>query len=1428
MVPPVKTLVAFSTYWGSRQGGLNSFNRDLLSAFAGLAYETVSTICIVLNATEIDIASAAGEQISLISLGLDTKSFGAELESKAWGCLQKAGHNLDPLNTAWLGHDRITGGIAIAAARMRGGRSVLINHMSYGSYEAFAEHSSLASRKEAEQKALFKDADVVLAVGPLLRDTLSDLIDAEHIGMLIPGLPEITAKRAPKTFKAFISGRLSEDARKIKQAQLGVAAFAAAIKLADLNAALPDTLRGENEPKLTLRGVDLEDGNGSNQTGTELELRLFAERYAGRAFTLHALPFTTNRAELYEELASASLAMMPSWHEGFGLVAWEAVGAGVPLIVSKKSGVYRLLNDFDDGVLIPLLNPVDISGTSEEPYFLEKDLNSLTQEIIRVAKDPAGARKRAVRLRQVLAERFTWAECGREFARAIGWQLSLRETFPHQPTISTEPCQDKPESLRLLELPRSAWKPNAGMSDSQLLRAEEQIVPFDHARQPFLAEQIAWATDVTYPISIRLLTGAGGVGKTRLAIELCVRLQHLGFEAGFLRGDQEDVEIRELAQKLAGTDKHSCVVIDYAETRQATLLALLRNLMEHPVHRGIHVLLLARDGGGWWNMLASKDPLCESLLEGAASTGPFELPFLHSTENDRRAAYKVALLTFAHHLGATPPAHEPQLDEAHFAHPLFIQMAALISLSGERPKSAEALTRTLVSHERRYWRKALAFLGAQSEYVEDQAALLMVLSTFANGVATARELDDLWHDSGGDRALLKQVFSCLAPLYPGRQGLEAWRPDLLGEALIAQILLTETGPQVLGAVFGKGNQAVRRSTFTVLSRVLRNRADVIQVVEDSLPPFFVRCANEIVTACIELPGPLAQIAENVYLKLPQPLQWQAAGILDKYLKFDLFVLSGLDVLVSKTLVSKAEKVFEKKKAVDTSFRYATALNNLSVALSRDGQDDAAVSTAESALEIRRKLAAVDPIRFDEPLASTLSGYSNALEAVGRTAAATAAALESLNIRERLAKAHPGKYDQSLATSLTSYSNCLAELGKADEAFEVCAKALEITRRLVQSSSGDFREDLAIDLGNYATSLGALGRSDDALVAIKESLDIHVILAAEKPERFENDLARSLSHYADCLAKKGDSAAALTASKQALEIRQRLAQAKPARFEGSLANTMDGYAARLSENGDVNGGKQMSTCVIEIRKRLAASNAAKHLDELAVSLCNHAVHCAETGDFDKALDVDRQAIAIRRVRASERAERYEGELALSLTNYSNHLANCGQWGEAVEQESEAVQLFQKCAARIPRRYLSNLRQSKYQLAFWKWLETGRNVGEIDGASYDAGLMPHDDYLYLRFVRESISALIAPGIASIQSALAAWTDLNKTQQTECELSYIALAILAQKHWPEAELGEWNIRLENYQRQTCGRLPMWIVETLRRAETALPTPSIVPLSI
>lgn len=515
------TLVAFATRWGSEFGGINSFNADLLPAVASVFDGAIQTVCVVLNASLEEIAMACSKNVQLISLGLsDTKEFDALLEIEVSQALKGAGLHPDPAETVWLGHDRITGEIALTLAKSMGGRSALIHHMSYQYYEAFAESSAQAVSKTSAQKNLFEKSDVLLAVGPLLKYALCDMVDSKFVHMLVPGFPDITHRSEPRTFNAFLSGRLNDSARKIKQAYLGVAAFGDAIRQCTDNPALPDGLHHDNAPWLMLRGIDFEKANGTTDPQAEKDLNLFAEKYAKRVLTLHALPFTKDRKELFNNLRSASVAMMPSWHEGFGLVAWEAIAAGVPLIVSKKSGAYRLLEELQSGLYTNMVIGISIDGSNADPYFTPKDLQTLSNALMEIAKDPAKFRRKAAELHRGLLEHYSWTRCAKQLTVALEWNFvegpDAVEPTSSPPTSSILPAPNLYIGMNVAQIKASFSSTSAiGRSWNQDIRGERISNP--------VVQKLLEAIDSNCH-SI-LLTGLPGSGKTCVMLEVQSELE---------------------------------------------------------------------------------------------------------------------------------------------------------------------------------------------------------------------------------------------------------------------------------------------------------------------------------------------------------------------------------------------------------------------------------------------------------------------------------------------------------------------------------------------------------------------------------------------------------------------------------------------------------------------------------------------------------------------------------------------------------------------------------------------------------------------------------------------------------------------------------------------------------------------------------------
>jgi hypothetical protein len=741
------------------------------------------------------------------------------------------------------------------------------------------------------------------------------------------------------------------------------------------------------------------------------------------------------------------------------------------------------------------------------------------------------------------------------------------------------------------------WKLGGSMADSQLLRAEEALVPFDLARQADLDALDEWLDDPQWPQAVRLITGAGGLGKSRLALELC--RQAVDWHAGLLDTSLEPKDMAAAWRKLRTITQPLLIVIDYAETRQAVLLALVKAMLQSPSEQRVRILLLARDAGEWWDRLPSKDVQCEAFLNGYATSGPVRLSALHDSVPDRRGAYQKALAAFAERFRVDAPTGVPELESDHFGLPLYLQMAALLALHGERPISAEGLTKALLNHETRYWRGLLAsFNWAEPDRL---AAQLLALTTLAGGLATPKEAHRYWIVAMG-RGLsypdFAALFHALAPLYPGRQGLQSVRPDLLGEALVAQVLLRSEATSLLDSVLSQSAaQSVRRNALTVLAHLSAQRAELHEILVEALVRHFAHCTQEIVAVATETTGQLSRLAEIAFTRLPPATQSQVTGMLTPLLRDESVQLAQLQRLVTGYLTEKwRQRQTKKSLSSGEMASYAQALVNHSIALARIGNNDEALQSGRESLNTYKQLVSIDHQRYDPGYATSLSNYACYLDELGRSDEAVAHAKEALEIRRRLAQTTPDRYDSDYATSLNNYAKYLNEVGRSDEAVAHATNALEICRRLAQTTPDRYNANYAMSLDNYATYLSAMGQTDDAEAHAKQALEIRRRLAQARPDRYDSDYARSLSNYANRLADVGRSDEAVAHAKQALEIRRRLAQTRPDRYDSDYARSLSNYAINLSAMGQSLEALEHATQAVEIFERLAQARPDRFDDE----------------------------------------------------------------------------------------------------------------------------------------------------------------------------------------------------------------------------------------
>jgi hypothetical protein len=168
--------------------------------------------------------------------------------------------------------------------------------------------------------------------------------------------------------------------------------------------------------------------------------------------------------------------------------------------------------------------------------------------------------------------------------------------------LEAEEAADQESLGRAGELP--------GLSPAALLDPRRGLVGFT-GREEELAGLLGWCQDGE-PRGVRLVTGPGGVGKTRLSVELCARLEADGWRC-VRAGDGEEADAVGLARR--GWPGPVLVVVDYAETR-AGLSGLLRAVAADP--GPVRVPLLARSAGEWRDRLAVAEPACGSWWPGRA------------------------------------------------------------------------------------------------------------------------------------------------------------------------------------------------------------------------------------------------------------------------------------------------------------------------------------------------------------------------------------------------------------------------------------------------------------------------------------------------------------------------------------------------------------------------------------------------------------------------------------------------------------------------------------------------------------------------------------------------------------------------------------------------------------------------------------------
>ena len=726
-----------------------------------------------------------------------------------------------------------------------------------------------------------------------------------------------------------------------------------------------------------------------------------------------------------------------------------------------------------------------------------------------------------------------------------------------------------------------------------------------HAQVCFLdvngerAALLDWALRHPRQAAGRLVHGPGGVGKTRLLIEVAaaLRREHR-WMGGFVdplppRADEAQRRQRQQALRQLvefGEEPGLLLVLDYAEGRRDEVLDLAQWIegRPEPERRRVRLVALARSAGDWWTRLTDERSELQRLFRPLPEwTAVRELPSLHSSEL-RLALFEASCAAYRPVLAAqdfrrpSDGAPEPLLQRIvsgdSRSSPLSIQMEALMWLTGGGSEGAlfgvGSLLDQVLGLERRHWARVLAPIDEAGvrELERGLAQLTLVQGVADRSAAEALlALDSHYGVRRQAPAETASVVDRLGQLYGVRgEGLRPLEPDLLGEQLIANVADTRLLKACIAwvdaldeASLGDAH-ASRRQLVTVLQRATAPErgtdkvARVIPLIDGLLSNHLAGWAPAVVSTLIETPGAML----SRLLALVPELNVPAAAALEEALPLHSIVLDELALQVAsrRLQLQRAEASAGSPGETEHLSGLAACCDFYGVRLSAMGHHEAAVSASGEAVNIYRNLTKDQPDSFLPYLAHSLNHLGIWMSDVGNLEAALRATEEAVQIYRSLAQECPDAVMPDLARGLNNLGTRLLDLGNLDAALATTEEAVQIERSLALERPDSFLPNVATGLNNMGIMLSDLGRCEDALAVAQEAVQIRRSLALDRPDAFLPNLASSLSNLGKILSDLGRREAALAVADEAVQIDRCLAQSRPAAFLPKLACSL----GRLSQ------------------------------------------------------------------------------------------------------------------------------------------------------------------------------------------------------------------------------------------------------------------------
>ena len=314
------------------------------------------------------------------------------------------------------------------------------------------------------------------------------------------------------------------------------------------------------------------------------------------------------------------------------------------------------------------------------------------------------------------------------------------------------------------------WNPD-NSPPAALLRPEFRVVPF-FGRQPERRRLERWLHGPG-DCAVALITGRGGRGKTRLAIELGLALDSSLWSCAFT-DDAMPVKANHLQ------------IIDYVEDQSLSLVETFETMRQHAKGR-TRLLCLARNAGDWWTRVQSESQEFADLCQHPERFVRLRLAEVAASDEEAIALYDLASEAFADALSRErieTPSASPFGRDA-----LSICIESLSSyLGGAERASDEASAYTyMLARERAFIYRKLRSSGVSDSYYRLFESLVAIV-TLKAGLSSRDELDRLMRVFRDHHQLPAEVVerfrAVLEKIYGSGSVIEPLQPDRIGETLL--------------------------------------------------------------------------------------------------------------------------------------------------------------------------------------------------------------------------------------------------------------------------------------------------------------------------------------------------------------------------------------------------------------------------------------------------------------------------------------------------------------------------------------------------------------------------------------------------------------------------------------------------------------------